>query len=151
MIQLTKKELFISLPLFHREIADAITSIRHDSEKKIGIHSLVDFVAQTFRQGYGDFNSIKLLIKEGIKIKTLNDNRVPFIIVDNKGYYLYIESRSLIPADKEIINAVRADPVSIVSLKQFFFGKTINMNYKDELTNAIIDEGLLLDQAKEME
>lgn len=151
LIQSTKKELFVSLPLFHREIADAILSIHRDSEKKIGIHILIDFDAQTFRQGYGEFNSIELLIKERIEIKSLRDNRISFIIADNKGYYLFIESRSLIPADKETINAVRTDPVSIVRLKQFFYGKTIKMNYQDELTNAIIDEGLLLDQAKEME
>ena len=150
LIRSTERKLFVSLPLFHGEIADAIMSIHRDSEKKIGIHILVDFDAQTFRQGYGEFNSIEQLIKEGIEIKTLNDNRISFIIVDNKGYYLFIESRSMIPADKETINAVRADPVSIVRLKQFFFGKTIKKNYQDELANAIIDEGLLLDKAKEM-
>ena len=151
LIRSTERELFVSLPLFHGEIADAIMSIHRDSEKKIDIHILVDFDAKTFRQGYGEIKSFEQLIKEGIEIKTLNDNRISFIIVDDKGYYLFIESRSLIPADKETINAVRADPVSIVRLKQFFFGKSIKMNYQDELENAIIDEGLLLDKAKEME
>jgi len=150
LIRSTERELFVSLSLFHREIADAILSIHRDSEKKIDIHILVDFDAQTFRQGYGEFNSIEQLIKQDIEIKNLKDNRISFIIVDNKGYYLFIESRSMIPADKETINAVRADPVSIVRLKQFFFGKTIKKNYQDELANAIIDEGLLLDKAKEM-
>ena len=151
LIQSTERELFVSLPLFHREIADAIMSILRDNEKKIGIHIMVDFDAQTFRQGYGEIKSFKQLIKEGIEIKTLKDNRISFIIVDDKGYYLFIESRSLIPADKDTINAVRVDPVSIVRLKQFFFGKSIKMNYQDELANAIIDEGLLLKEAKEME
>ncbi len=126
IIKSTKKELFVSMPLFHREIADAILSIHRANEKKIGIHILVDFDAQTFRQGYGEFNSIELLIKEGVEIKTLKDNRISFIIVYDKGYYLFIESRSLIPADKETINAVRADPMSIVRLKQLAsFGKGI--------------------------
>ena len=150
LIRSTERELFVSLPLFYGEIADAIMSIHRDSEKKIGIHILVDFDAQTFRQGYGEIESFEQLIKEGIEIKTLNDNRISFIIVDDKGYYLFIESRSLIPADKETINAMRVDPVSIVRLKQFFFGKSIKMNYQDELKNAIIDEGLLLDKAEEM-
>lgn len=150
LIRSTERKLFVSLPLFYGEIADAIMSIHRDSEKKIGIHILVDFDAQTFRQGYGEIESFEQLIKEGIEIKTLNDNRISFIIVDDKGYYLFIESRSLIPADRETINAMRVDPVSIVRLKQFFFGKSINMNYQDELKNAIIDEGLLLDKAEEM-
>jgi hypothetical protein len=150
LIRSTERKLFVSLPLFYGEIADAIMSIHRDSEKKIGIHILVDFDAQTFRQGYGEIESFEQLIKEGIEIKTLNDNRISFIIVDDKGYYLFIESRSLIPADKETINAMRVDPVSIVRLKQFFFGKSIKMNYQDELKNAIIDEGLLLDKAEEM-
>ena len=150
LIRSTERKLFVSLPLFYGEIADAIMSIHRDSEKKIGIHILVDFDAQTFRQGYGEIESFEQLIKEGIEIKTLNDNRISFIIVDDKGYYLFIESRSLIPADKETINAMRVDPVSIVRLKQFFFGKSIKMNYQDELKNAIIYEGLLLDKAEEM-
>ena len=151
LIQSTQRELFVSMPLFHCEIADAIMSLNRDSAKKIGIHILVDFDAQTFRQGYGEIKSFEQLIKEGIEIKNLKDNRVSFIIADDKGYYLFIESRSMIPADKETINAVRADPVSIVRLKQFFFGESIKMNYQDELANAIIDEGILLDQAKDME
>ena len=126
LIRSTERKLFVSLPLFYGEIADAIMSIHRDSEKKIDIHILVDFDAKTFRQGYGEIESFEQLIKEGIEIKTLKDNRISFIIVDDKGYYLFIESRSLIPADKETINAVRVDPVSIVRLKQLAsFGKGI--------------------------
>jgi len=152
LIRSTKKELLIALPMFHQEIAEAIMSVATvESDEKIEIHILVDFDAKTFRQGYGDINSIEQLFKQDIDIKTLKDNRISFVISDQTGYFLFIESRSLIPADKETINAVRIDPVSIVRLKQFFFGTSIKMNYKDELVNAIIDEGLLLDRAKETE
>lgn len=152
IIKSTKQELFLSLPSFHKEIADAIKSIYSTkSDKKVGIHIVIDFDSQTFRQGYGDIKSVEQLIRKGLDIKKLEDNRISFIISDDKGYYLFIESRSLIPADKKTINAVRVDPVSIVRLKKFFFSNSIKINYKDELTNAVIEEGLLLDKAMEMQ
>jgi hypothetical protein len=152
IIKSTKHELFLSLPSFHKEIADAIMSIYSTkSDKKVGIHIVVDFDSQTFRQGYGDIQSVEQLIREGLDVKKLKDNRISFFISDDKGYYLFIESRSLIPADKETINAVKVDPVSIVRLKQFFFSNSIKINYKDELTNAVIEEGLLLDKTMEMQ
>jgi len=56
----------------------------------------------------------------------------------------------LIPADKETINAVRIDPVSMVRLKKFFFEDAIKMDFEDELTNAIIEESQQLEKAKDL-
>lgn len=153
LIIATKKRLFLCLPSIHKELSDAIIKLSHSTnfeDRGADIHLLVDFDAQTFRQGYGDCQSIENLIKRGLDIRNLKDNRISFIISDEAGYYLFIESRSLIPADKETINAVRIDPVSIVRLKKFFFSGAIKMDFKDELTNAIIEESQQLEKADEL-
>ena len=143
----TKKALYLCLPSLHSELAKAISYLAHSSsfaEKSLEIHILVDFDPQTFRQGYGDFDSVNGLIKENFKVKCLKDNRISFIISDNIGYYLFIESRSLIPADKETINAIKIDPVSIVRLKHYFFPDVNGSAIQNELANAIIEESIQL-------
>ena len=143
LISATKKALFICLPSLHKEMADTIIDLKHEDrfpDPDVEIHILIDFDAQTFRQGYGDFEAIDNLIKAGCRIKSLKDIRVSFVISDEVGYYLFIESRSLIPADKETINAVRIDPISMVRLKKYFFEESVLMDFEDELTNAIIEE-----------
>lgn len=153
LISSTTEHLFLCLPSIHKELADAITYLDYSASfdnREVRIHLLVDFDAQTFRQGYGDYKSLEDLIKGNFEVRTLKDNRISFIISDEIGYYLFIESRSLIPADKETINAVRIDPVSIVRLKKFFFSDAIEMDFEDELTNAIIEESKQLGEAKEL-
>lgn len=149
----TKKSLYICMPAIHEELETAIKNLDYSnshSETKIKIHILIDFDSQTFRQGYGNFKSVEDLIKGGFDVKCLKDNRISFIISDNIGYYLFIESRSLIPADKKTINAVNIDPISIVRLKKFFFRKTENSNYEDDLVNAIIEESQQLKNTNEL-
>lgn len=153
MIKNTKSELFLCLPSFHEEVAKAISCLSDESlhnNKTIGIHLLVDFDPQTFRQGYGAIDAVTNIIKKNIEVKTLKDNRISFIISDNIGFYLFIESRSQIPADKETINAVKIDPISMVRIKKFFFTSSVNNDFKDELSNAVIEEGLLLKNANEL-
>ena len=143
----TKKALYICLPSLHGELTTAISYLAHSSsfaDKDVDIHILVDFDPQTFRQGYGDFDSVNGLIKENFNVKCLKDNRISFIISDNVGYYLFIESRSLIPADKETINAIKIDPVSIVRLKHYFFPDGTGSALQNELANAIIEESVQL-------
>jgi len=151
LIKSTKKTLYLSLPAIHDEVDTAITYLSYmtscdDEEAKI--HLIVDFDAKTFRQGYGDYQSVENLWKGGFDIRTLQDNRISFIISDEVGYYLFTESRSMIPADKATINAIRIDPVSQVRLKTYFFSAGNQKTFEDELTNAIIEESILLSQAK---
>ena len=153
LILSTKECLYICMPAIHKELVTAITYMDNsnsNSQNIVKIHFLIDFDSQTFRQGYGDFKSVENLIKRGFDVKCLKDNRISFIISDNLGYYLFIESRSLIPADKETINAVRIDPVSIVRLKKFFFSETGNTNFEDDLVNAIIEESKQLEKSNEL-
>jgi len=148
LIQSTRNVLYICMPSLHPEIVNAIAELNNSQTQKqnnIIINLLIDFDAQTFRQGYGDFESIENLYSEQYKIKSLNNNRISFIISDNVGYYLFIESRSLIPADKETINAVKIDPVSMVRLKNYFFPEKKKIDdIQNELSNAIIEESKIL-------
>ncbi len=152
LITSTKKNLFICLPSMHSEMVDAIADLKHqenfdDDERHVSV--IIDFDAQTFRQGYGDFDAVSKLMNLDVDVKNLKDNRISFIISDCEGYYVFVESRSLIPADKETINAVRIDPVSIVQLKKYFFAEnTNNLDLKDELANAIIEESKKLENAE---
>lgn len=154
LIKATKEKLFISMPAMHKDLVDAVLHLKNNdatSGKKIQISVLMDFDAQTFRQGYGNFEEVQKLMNAGTEVKKLKDNRISFIISDTEGYYLFIESRTLIPAEKETINAVQIDPVSIVRLMKFFFADSnINLNFQDELSNAIIKESINLENSKEI-
>jgi hypothetical protein len=153
LINSTRKELYLCIPALHPEIADAIIELdymqNHDKEK-VRIKLLVDFDAQTFRQGYGDFQSVEDLFKGEFEIRNLKDNRISFVISDNSGYYLFIESRSLIPADKETINAVKIDSVSRIRLKNYFFPDEEKKDFQNELADAIIEESKTLDKPEEL-
>lgn len=153
LIKSTKKSLFLCMPSLHAEIVDAIAELNymenHQAEN-VKINILVDFDAQTFRQGYGDFYAIEGLFMGGDEIKCLKNNRISFVISDHEGYYLFIESRTMIPADKETINAVRIDPVSMVRLKKFFFPDENNYDYNNELTDAVIEESITLSKPENL-
>lgn len=151
LIEDTKKSLFLCLPSLHEELENALGFLDHTSHHnnfEVAIQILIDFDGQTFRQGYGNYTTVDKLIKDDYNLKTLKDNRISFIISDDIGYYLFVESRSLIPAEKETINAVRIDPVSLVRLKHYFFPGTDHKDIEDELTNAIIEESKLLENSK---
>lgn len=148
LVESTKNSLYLCMPSIHKEIANAITSLDYLNsfeEKEVEIHILLDFNPQTFRQGYGDCGEVVDIIKGGFDVRSMKDNRISFIISDEIGYYLFIESRTLIPSEKETINAVRVDPVSMVRLKQYFFKDSVQTDFQDDLTNAIIDESKLLE------
>lgn len=143
IINQTKSELLICLPSIHGDLANAIVALSNSKKKlqeNIAIHLLIDFDATTFRQGYGDFGAVESLIKNSINIKSLKDNRISFIISDNTGYYLFTESRSLIPADKKTNNAITIDPVSLVRILDYFYKDIPNFNLGDRMSNAIILE-----------
>lgn len=140
-METANKDLFIAMPALHAEIEEMLYYMQSGN---VAIHILLDFDPQTFRQGYGKFSSVVGLLEAGIEVKQLKDNRVSFIIADEVGYYLFMESRTLIPAEKETINAVKIDPVSLVRLKKYFFADVNPKALADELANAIITESQTL-------
>ena len=135
----TDTQLFLCLPSIPNIISDAIIQLK-EKRAEVKINLLIDFDPQTFRQGYGEFDAFTKLEEQGLNITNFKDNRVSFVISDNIGYYLFIESQYLVPAEKETLNAIRIDSVSMVKLKQHFFGASMVENYTNELSNAIIEE-----------
>lgn len=129
--------MYLCLPAIPLQTAKSIIELTN-RRQGVRINLLVDFDPQTFRQGYGEFSAVTILKDAGIIITNLPDNRISFVISDNKGYYLFIESQYLVPADKETLNAIRIDEISLVKLKQHFFGSFIK-DYENELSNAIIE------------
>lgn len=76
LINSAKKSLFLCLPSVHEEIESAITYLDYSSSynnSEVKIHLLLDFDAQTFRQGYGSFKSVEDLIQGGFEVKCLKD------------------------------------------------------------------------------
>lgn len=142
----TKESLFICLPLLHPEVVNSIAKLHGDSKGKISINIGLDFSAETFRQGYGEIESFDNKLTISFNVRQMKDNRISFIISDTVGYFLFFESRYLIPADKVTLNAVKIDPISIIKLKQKFFNAFEIHELSDQLSNAIIDESQQMKQ-----
>jgi hypothetical protein len=140
----TKESVYICLPLLHPEVINAIDELQYNLSNKVSINIGLDFGTETFRQGYGEIEAYEDLWKTDYNIRKIKDNRISFVISDQKGYYLFFESRYLIPANKANLNALQIDPVSIVRLKQQFFNAFKLPELSDQLTNAIIDESIRL-------
>ncbi len=147
IIEATERELYLCLPSIHEEIKNSILKL-WEQKKYVKIYLLIDFDPQTLRQGYGEFNSISKLFGK-INIKELPDNRISFIISENIGFFLFIESRSIVPANKQTLNAINIDPITKVRIKHHFFSTDINLDFKDEIANAIIDESSIIEKAKD--
>jgi hypothetical protein len=142
LILQTNKELFLAMPLIHPELLVAIHSLYSKHNGKVSINIGLDFSSETFRQGYGELDAFEKTNLNNYNCQNINHNRISFIITDDIGYFLFIESRYLIPAEKETINAISIDPISIVRLKHHFFKPFEKNTLEDLLSNAIIDESI---------
>jgi len=140
LILQTKKELFLVMPLIQPQVLQSIHQLYN--KKNITINLGMDFSPETFRQGYGEMEAFNPEHLKQFNCQNIQDNRIAFIISDDLGYFLFIESRYLIPADKETINAVSIDPISIVRLKHHFFKPFEKKALKNQLANALIDESI---------
>ena len=147
LIESTENSLFLCLPSIHEEVKNSILKLKQ-YRSSVLINLLIDFDPQTLRQGYGEFNSISNLFGK-IGIKELPDNRISFIITDQVGFFLFVESRSIVPANKQTLNAIKIDPLSQVRIKHQFFADEIGGDIQDEIANAIIEESRMIENAKD--
>lgn len=146
-IQTAHDEIFVCLPFIQSSIAEALIAVKNTHSPKT--HVLIDFDAQTVRQGYGKLEAVEKLISEGVQVRNLKDIRIAFIIVDQLGYFLFIESRSLLPADKSTINAVQIDALTQVKLKKHFFNHEPSAVAKREVQRILNNEANHLDEVVE--
>jgi hypothetical protein len=147
LIEATENELYLCLPSIHEEIKNSILKLK-DQKGQVQVHLLIDFDPQTLRQGYGEFYAISKLFPK-VKIKELPNNRISFIISDKAGFFLFIESRSIVPANIQTLNAINIDPISQVRIKQLFFPSETKDEIENEIADAIIEETQLIEKAKE--
>ena len=140
LILQTKESLYICLPLLHPKVMAAIDQLHDKRHGKVSINIGLDFNAETFRQGYGEIGAYEDKWMVGYNVLQMSDNRISFVITDSMGYFLFFESRYLLPADKVTLNAVFLDPISIVRLKHHFFRAFKKAELSDQLANAIIEE-----------
>lgn len=152
LIKATKRSLFICLPSIHPELVDAIIELKDNNNGifAVEINILVDFEPQTFRDGYGDFESLEKLIQGDDNVKHLKDNRISFIISDDVGYYLFTESRLITSSDNKTVNAVKIDPINIVRLKKHFFDGVESINFEAELKNATNQQKVELENSTDL-
>jgi len=137
IISTTRDLLYIAVPNIHDELCETIITFTKNNKIK-DVKILLDNSENNYRNGYGEISAVKKLAEQGIEILELKGNMISFIICDDKGYYLFPQSR-IFSSDEDLTsNAVSIDPISIVRLKNYFFGH--HKNISDEiLSNQIID------------
>lgn len=110
-------KIFISIPNVHGELAKELLEAK---QRISNIKIVVDCSEDSFRNGYGRADSIECLEAAGIEIFESQKNRVSFIICDEKGYFIFPESRIFVHGDVGN-NAVKMDPISQLHLISYFF------------------------------
>jgi hypothetical protein len=101
-----ERVIWATVNLFE-EAAQALIEVR---KRNIPITLIIDPSEDAYRNGFGDVNCIRSLEKAGCQIRQAPHNRVSFLIVDQKGYFLFIQSRVL-EVEGTGNNAVEIDPI----------------------------------------
>ena len=117
LISNASDKIFVSIPNVHEEITQVLLKAK---ETVSNIKIVVDCSEDSFRNGYGSAESIDKLKAAGIGIFESNKNRVSFIICDEKGYFIFPESRIFVHDDVGN-NAVKIDPITLIHLISYFF------------------------------
>jgi len=137
----TRESLYICMPLLQPAVFKAINDMQLNQNGNVSVNIGIDFSPESFRQGYGEFDSYHDILKCEYNIVSMKDNRISFVISDEVGYYLFFESRYFIPADKKTYNAVSIDAISMVRLKQHLFHSyTSESEYSSQIADAVIVE-----------
>jgi len=147
-IKAAKNEVFLCLPSIQEELAHSIVELLKErkSDLEQRIHILLDFDSQPIRQGYGDLEAVRILTSSGIQIHNLKDIRISFVIIDDLGYFLFYESRSILPADKLTLNAVKIDQINQIRLKAHFFKNIPATGIQAALNEALVEQSKNLEE-----
>lgn len=135
IISKTKDNLIISLPNIYVEIADSIIEYSHKIKK---LKLLIDNSENNFRNGFGDYKDVEKLENNNIEMHEIKGNMISFIISDEKGYFLFPQSRIFSSGDDNTSNAVLMDAISIIKIKNYFFPPE-NEKEKEDCKNEIIE------------
>lgn len=104
------------------------------------IKVIINCSEKLIRQGYGEIEAIQLLKDAGVQVFDQPDNLVSFIIVDDKGYFLFPQSRIFLGDNHNVRNAIEMDPFSMEQLIGIFFPPDLSdkRSLEDKLANALI-------------
>jgi hypothetical protein len=147
LIESVQNEIFLSVPGIHEEIASALLRLKGQLEERgrfETIHLLLDFEPEMFRQGYGTFSSMEKLFSE-VKVWSIPNNRISFIIADDQGYFIFQESRYLKASDAMLINGYRMDADTMDVLKKSFFPNSPRL-----LIDILMEEETTLPEVREV-
>jgi len=126
-------KIFISIPNVHPEVAKELLEAK---QRFSNIKIVVDCSENSFRNGYGDAESIESLKAAGIDIFESQKNRVSFIICDEKGYFIFPESR-IFAHDDVGNNAVKMDPITQLHLISYFFSSENTTEIKEQIQKEL--------------
>lgn len=110
--------IYLVLPSIDEEMSQLLVKLKDD--RNVSIKVSVDNSEDAIRNGYGESNGIDNLIKHSTSLRECKGNRVSFIIVDNRGFIYFPESRIFVE-DPEGPNAIEIDPFTIARLIAHYF------------------------------
>lgn len=143
LISQTKDILLLSMPNIYAEISDSLIAY-YPNFKKLKL--IVDNSEDNFRNGYGDYKDVEKLRNANIEIHEIEGNMVSYIISDEKGYFLFPQSRIFSAQDNNSPNAVLMDAITLIKIKSYFFPPE-NEKEKEEYTNEVIELKTKIDES----
>jgi hypothetical protein len=138
LIRAAKERIVLALPGLFAENGTAILAKFGTGFKKIKV--IVNCSEKLIRQGYGDIETIQKLKEAGVPVFDQPDNLVSFVICDNKGYFLFPQSRIFLEDSHNVRNAIEMDPFSLEKIIGLFFPPNLfeRKEFEDKLNNAVI-------------
>ena len=113
------ERVILALPGLFKENAEAIVSKYLNGFKNIKV--ILNCSEKLIRQGYGEIVAIQKLKNTGVPIFDQPENLVSFIISDNKGYFIFPQSRIFLEDSHNVQNAIEMDPFSLEQIIGLFF------------------------------
>jgi hypothetical protein len=138
LIKSASDRVILALPGLFKENSEVIALKYSSGFKRIKV--ILNCSEKLIRQGYGEINAILELKKIGVPLFNQPDNLVSFIISDNKGYFLFPQSRIFLEDSHNVRNAIEMDPFSLEQTVGLFFPPNLaeKKQFEDNLANAVI-------------
>ena len=138
LIQSASERVILALPGLFKVNAEVIGSKYLSGFRNIKV--ILNCSEMIIRQGYGEINAIQELKKIGVPLFNQPENLVSFVIADNRGYFLFPQSRIFLEDSHKIQNAIEMDPFSLEQTVGLFFppNQSEKKHFEDKLANAVI-------------
>jgi len=134
ILKSTEKLFYYCSPGIHQDMAEAILSAAKNIHN---IKIIIDPSEDNFRNGYSDIKAFNMLKENSVQIYEHQNNMVSFLIADEKGYFLFPQSR-IFSEQGRGNNAVVMDKFILQQIKNFYFPPE-NQLEKRERTDELLD------------